>query len=279
MKLFQNIKQLWNKPFHQEENIGRIIRVILLVSIFVTFFLYIFQPSEISTIESGRFQVCLGFGLMTFIACIFYEFVCCRLFRLRGKPEHFTLGKWFLHSLATILTISFANFLYIRLSFFGYIDWQFLPDMLYGTLIVGIFPIAAIGTFSMIRQENKYQTIAEEINQYGIAQAEKNELEEISIFNISAHQIRYVEAFENYVKIGYVNSNKKVIEQTERATLKAVLEQVKGSSIMKCHRSYLVNREAIVSTSGNAQGLLLSLSDCGKLIPVSRTYVSIFRGS
>ena len=97
------------------------------------------------------------------------------------------------------------------------------------------------------------------------------------LMNLASHQIRYIEALQNYAKIGYINSTGQLIERTERATLKSILNEVEGSPIVKCHRSFLVNREAIISTSGNAQGLLLTLSDCDKTIPVSRSYVPAFR--
>ena len=74
-----------------------------------------------------------------------------------------------------------------------------------------------------------------------------------------------------------MNSDGQLKKQTDRATLKSILQAAIGSAIVRTHRSYLVNQEAIIATEGNAQGLLLTLSDCEVKVPVSRTYVPVFK--
>ncbi|GJM35187.1 MAG: hypothetical protein DHS20C18_41880 [Saprospiraceae bacterium] len=276
MEFFDKIVNILRKPFPEEESTLGYVRVITMISVFVILFLYTFQPFGISTIESGMFLICLGFGSMTFLASIIYEFVISRLFNLKGEREHFTFGRWILNVLGLMLCISLANFLFAR-SLFGNIRWEFLPQMIYGTFAIGIFPVVVLGAISLIRQENRYQIISEEINQKKGRASSVSNLNDLSVFDIPASQIRYMEALQNYVKIGYVNSEGQLKEQTERVTLKSILDEVEGSSIVKCHRSFLVNREAIIATSGNAQGLLLTLSDCDKIIPVSRSCVVVFR--
>ncbi len=102
---------------------------------------------------------------------------------------------------------------------------------------------------------------------------------DILLYDIQTSKIKYIEALQNYIKIGYLNSEEKLSEKMLRTTLKQVTSEVKDTAIVKCHRSFLVNREAITATTGNAQGLLLSLSNCDKKVPVSRKYIPIFRNS
>ena len=268
---------LLHKPFPQEESRWEYYRSITVISVFVTFFLYVFEPFDIDEIESGKFVACLGFGLATFGATLLYDLVL-RGLKLKGDQTSFTFGRWILYIIGVMLVISVANFLYVRLMYFGYIRWEFLPHMIRSTFAIGIFPVVAIGALALMRQEKKYQNIAKEINQNPRMRESALASRQGSIFDIPIPQIRYVEALQNYVKIAYLNPAGQLVEQTQRATLKGILEEAQGSLLVKCHRSYLVNRESIVSTSGNAQGLLLSLSDCEKRIPVSRSYVPIFRG-
>ena len=89
--------------------------------------------------------------------------------------------------------------------------------------------------------------------------------------------IRYIESLQNYVTIGYVDETQQFKKQTERATLKGILQTVDKNAIVRTHRSFLVNQQAIVETAGNSQGLLLTLAHVDKKIPVSRSYVSTFR--
>ncbi|MFZ1808253.1 MAG: LytTR family DNA-binding domain-containing protein [Cyclobacteriaceae bacterium] len=278
MKWFTALIKILNKPYPEEESWWGYIRKLLIVSVFITFFLFIFQPFGISSLESNVFLICLGFGSMTFAGVIIYELTVGLLLRLSGLTSNWTFGKWILSTLCMILFISIANFIFSRLLIFGDIEWSLLPAMIYGTFMIGIIPITILGGMSLYRQEKKYESIANEYNltKTGIPVVQKEE--SVSVFEISAPHIKYIEALQNYVKIGYVNAEGGLKVQTERGTLKEILSKVEGTSIIKCHRSFLVNKDAIVSATGNAQGLLLQLSEGDKPIPVSRSYVASFRG-
>lgn len=279
MELFSKVIQIFNKPFPVEESRSVFYRNTVGISIFIFLFLFIFQPFGIHLLESNKFMICLGFGTVALVVSIVYEFVISGLVGLKRVPANFTFGKWILYLIGLILTISVANFLFARLVIFGYILWELLPHMMYGTFAIGVFPIMILGGLALLQQERKYLNIAEEINQAKVADSNTGQVNGASIFGVRISEIKYVEALQNYIKIGYVNTAGQLTEQTERATLKSFLDETKGSPIVKCHRSYLVNRDAIVATSGNAQGLLLTLSECDKTIPVSRSYVRVFRAT
>jgi two-component system, LytTR family, response regulator len=278
MEFLDKISQLLRKPFPEEESRFGHYRNITIISVFVAFFLYIFQPFGIATVPTGKFFICLGFGMMTFIGTVVFDFIVNQLLHFKGEREQFTFGKWMLNIFGIMLTISLANFLFAR-SLFGTIRWEFFPQMLYGTFTVGIIPVVILGAISLLRQEKKYLNIADEINQKKDRYSNPSTTSDTTIFNIPTSQIRYIEALQNYVKIGYVSSNGQLQEQTERATLKGILDETQGCSIVRCHRSFLVNRDSINTISGNAQGLLLSVSDCDKMIPVSRSFVPVFRNN
>ena len=275
MNLSRDIFLIINKPFPDFDSWSDYAKYLAILSVFITFFLYVFKPFGLSSLESNAFLICLGFGAMTFLGAVFYEVTLGSLFTRLGWKEKWTLGKWILNNLGTMLFISMANFIFARLIIIGFIDWELLPTMIYSTFMIGIIPISVLGGFLVLRGEKKYQHIAKEINELSSPKTTKeNDLE---LFHIAAHQIKYIEALQNYVKIGFLTNEGELKILTERITLKEVIQMTDGSSIAKCHRSFLVNREAIVSATGNAQGLLLTLSDCDKIIPVSRMYVPIFR--
>lgn len=277
MKFLAAVVRLLNKPFPEQELSFGAPKTIAVISVFVTFFLFIFQPFGISSLESGKFLICLGFGSMTLLASVIYEFIVGRVLKLRVEQENWTFGKWILYNLGVMLTISLANFLFARILIFGYIDWELLPAMIYGTFMVGIIPIIVLGGLSLFVQEKKYKGIAKHINQQKIINSDDHLTDTHFLFDIPLNRIRYVEALQNYVSIAYIDSHGQFKKMTERATLKNILDEIAGSSIVKSHRSFLVNRKAIVAISGNAQGLLLQLSESDRTIPVSRSYVSVFR--
>ncbi len=275
--MLNNIKSFLNKPFPSEDNPGQTLKSITLVSLFVTFFLFIFQPFGLASIESNRFLICLGFGAATFISYFLYELFSKFLSLFKKGESTYTFGKWIVNLTGLMLCISLANFFFVRIAIFGEIRWEFFPDMIRGTFSIGIFPTIFIGGLALLRQEKKYQKIADEINEKEHYNQEKSVSKSRTFEGILLKDLRYFEALQNYVKIGYVLPDGQIAEKTVRISLKNVLELLNHSSIVKCHRSYLVNRSVILSTSGNAQGLLLTLEGCEKLIPVSRSFVSIFK--
>ncbi len=279
MKIFDEVVILLKKPFPIYETSMAYYRILLFLSVFITLFLYIFEPFGISTLESNKFLICLGFGSMTFLGAFLYEILVHKLLRLRGRLQNWTYGKWMLDNLGIMLFISLANFLFARLALFGFIQWNLFPTMLYSTFMIGIIPLAAIGAFSLLKFEKKYQNIAKEINRSGNTSSIYRKSHKGSIFDIHIDQIRYIEALQNYAKIGYISPEGETKSKIERTTLKHILKETEGTTIIKCHRSFLVNKDTIISAAGNAQGLLLSLADCDRVIPVSRTYVPKFRTS
>lgn len=279
MEILNNIIAILNKPFPEEESWLDTLKTCGLFSIFIIYFLYVFEPFGMNELDSNKFPVCLGFGIMTLIGLLLYEFLIREVFKWKGGQVQWTYGKWILYNLGLLFFLSVANFLFIRIFFFGYIDWRLYHYMLYSHLTIGFFPIILLGRLSLMKQEKKYQSISQEINQQKEAIPDRIPTNELSIGEIPISQIKYIEALQNYVVIGFLNAEGELTKQTERLTLKSILAMTKGSGIKKTHRSFLVNRDAIIATSGNAQGLLLTLSNCDKEIPVSRTYVSAFRSA
>jgi len=270
--------EILKKPFPEFESSFSYLRAMFLVSLFIVFFLFIFRPFGFHEVRSNLFLICLGFGLMTIVGSLFFEFILRPLFGWSRTGRSFTFARWILHTIVLLLCISVANFIFLSLVINKQFQWQNFPSMLFGTCAIGIFPTVVFGGLALIKKEKDYQQMAKAINQKAVpSNSTLLPSHSVEIFGIKASKIKYVEAMQNYVKIGFLSNQGELEEQTERATLKAVLDQLEGGNIIKCHRSFLVNKESIISSSGNAQGLLMTLSDCEKQIPVSRSYVSKFK--
>lgn len=277
MDVIRNLATLLNKPFPEDESRFGKPKAALIVSIFITFFLIIFTPFGISALGSDRYWVCIGFGAVTFFSSLLYEYLFGHALRFKAAGHNWTYGKWMIYNLGMMLFISLANFLFARLAVFGYIIWSLLPDMIYGTFMVGIIPVVGLGAFALLRSERNNLKIAADMNAQRIDQTQEHVEKWDTLFDIPLRDIRYIEALQNYVKIGFINSADQYTFKSERATLKQILADTERGSIVKCHRSFLVNRSAIISTEGNAQGLLLTLTDCPTQIPVSRSFIKTFR--
>lgn len=274
MKSFHLLKLL-STPMLREEQGRKGIKTTLLVSAFVTLFLYIFQPFGINELDEGKFLLCLGFGGSMFLAIVLYNFLVDRLLRNGEWRLNWTFGKWLLNNLGLVLAISLANFLFARLVIFGYIRWDLFPQMLYGTFMVGIIPFAVLGWRALVREERELRSEITEFRRKSPTTVSASA--ERLVGDLPLSRIRYVRALQNYATIGYLAEPGRVVETTVRTTLKEILELAQGSPLVRCHRSYLVARNHILDVEGNAQGLALTVADCTETVPVSRSYVARFR--
>lgn len=278
--------QFLKKPFPREESFAAAIRIIASISLFVAVFLYVFRPFGLHLIKENYLWLCAGFGAVTFVVSVFYEWLVVFVFKFKRDGAAFSFGHWILYFSIAMLLISLANFVLVRLLVIGHMDWRMFPYMLRGTFAVGLFPVIAVGAWALRLQERKYQRLAKAINEAhpertpdGSAPAADSEP---VLYDIPTDRIRYIEAMQNYIKIIHIEPSGQVSERVERSTLKSLESSgvmPEEASIVRCHRSYFVNRNMIKETRGNAQGLLLVLEDCESRapVPVSRRYVSAFR--
>jgi hypothetical protein len=83
----------------------------------------------------------------------------------------------------------------------------------------------------------------------------------------------YMQGSDNYVTVWYQAQNK-VMKFMLRNTLRAMEEELMQESVIRCHRSYLVNIERVKLIRREKDGLRLELDSIPpSTVPVSRTYM------
>ncbi|MCK4992645.1 MAG: LytTR family transcriptional regulator DNA-binding domain-containing protein [Bacteroidales bacterium] len=87
--------------------------------------------------------------------------------------------------------------------------------------------------------------------------------------NIQSDCILFIKAEVNYSRIVWIEGNKRK-EKVLRATLKTLEEQLSGTSIIRCHRSYLFNASKY-SLSGDSRGFKLRSESDPFEVPVARS--------
>ena len=91
--------------------------------------------------------------------------------------------------------------------------------------------------------------------------------------SVKIENLLYLEASDNYVIIHYLNKEK-VSHFLLRNTLKNIEDSLKGTEIIRCHRSYIVNFEKIKIIKKDKDGLQLEFDLPSAIdIPVSKSYV------
>ena len=91
--------------------------------------------------------------------------------------------------------------------------------------------------------------------------------------SVKMENLLYIESSDNYVTICYLNKDK-VSRFLLRNTLKRMEEMFGNSSVIRCHRSFMVNFEKIKVIRKDKEGLVLEMDVPVLLdLPVSKTYM------
>ena len=165
------------------------------------------------------------------------------------------------------------------------IGWEQCPEtlgnaLLYGTISL-IIPYILAGMYFAIQDKN--QTIR--LMNYGNVVLDENvlpsKLEKITLFDnsgdlklcVSASNLFYIESDDNYIKVWYSDSKGDLKRYMLRCRLKTVEESFRGSSLVRCHRKYIVNMDKVKVLRKEKEGYELDLdNDTIPQIPITKTY-------
>ena len=90
---------------------------------------------------------------------------------------------------------------------------------------------------------------------------------------LSLSNLYYIESDDNYIKVWYVDSKGVLQKYILRCRLKTVEESFKGSSLVRCHRKYIVNTERVKVLRKEGDSFVLELDkESITPIPVTKTY-------
>lgn len=252
----------------------------VLFGAFIGGFLLFFKPFNLNVGPYNDLNI-LFFGLITASVFAAFQLILPRLF-----PNFFSEKNWKVyHQIGFYLLILFCiatlNGMYINymdeLSF----NWPNYGWIISRTLALGSFPIAFYVLIDHNRKLNQFVSEAKDIQPLvgSTKEIQSNQTFDIltqlkeDTFTVEEDIFLFAAASGNYVYI-HEKGDKKTIR---RLTLNSLKDQLPSPTLVRCHRSYLVNLQQVESVSGNAQGLSLTISGNETPIPVSRKYVPSVR--
>ncbi len=144
------------------------------------------------------------------------------------------------------------------------------------TLGLPVCAIAVLGKYSFLKNnDNNIETERTEIDMENKVETETtlSIIPDVGeILNIKKNAFLYAQSEGNYSNIFYLNSE--IVEkELLRISLKNLEEQIGDETIIRCHRSYILNIQNANRKQGNAQGYKISLKLTDEKIPVSRKYI------
>ncbi|MEO1653588.1 MAG: hypothetical protein AAFU64_08590, partial [Bacteroidota bacterium] len=203
---FQHIQDFLGAPYLKSYSWKRNFRISLSVGIFVALFLLTFQPFGLGRSDFPYKTIfILGFGLVTFVISLIYEFT---LFLLLRKKE-FRIWQKIILEMGLVAGIASGNYSYLILWMQGRYDSGInFGTMLLATILVGLFPIA----FSMWFQYLRINSIQQQLNQapspaqVPIVSVKLYSDQTKDYFESSTEDLLYLEANDNYTALIYIEN-------------------------------------------------------------------------
>lgn len=256
----------------------RDLSICMLTGLFISVFLIVFRPFGINNWNSPSLNFkTAGFGVVTSLILLTRYFIIPKLFPLFEKTETWTLGLELLTTFISISVIAIGNFYYLNLIVPVSVSHiNFLHITAY-TFLLGIFPVSALICLNYILQLNKYLTLASTLPVH-MQPYEKNceniwLIAENGIDKIGLHleDLVYIEAEDNYCGLNHYQNG--ILEKRLlRNTLTNLQNQLQEHTLVRCHRSFMINLNQVEKVIGNAQGYRFCIRASTLQVPVGRKY-------
>ena len=259
--------------------------IAILFGLFIALFLLFFEPFGLneSTNENKVFQL-LFFGFITTAVLLIFLYFLPMVLPKIFSDDHWKVKHQIMFYLVILLVIATFNGLYTNYNNALSFSWSNYWWIISRTFVLGGIPIAFLTLLDYQRKEklNRNQANAiisnkkEFLNSNETVHKISTDLKDES-FSFNEDDFNYAIAVGNYIDVSILveNTLKRV---TYRVTLSSFEAQLaESSSLIRCHRSYVVNLKKVENISGNAQGLKFKLKNQSELIPVSRKYIPIVR--
>lgn len=161
----------------------------------------------------------------------------------------------------------------------------FAKALLYGTISL-VIPYLISGMYFVIVDKNRTirlmsskGVVTEDDTEENLT---KNDEYQFSLFDnsgalklsIKSSNLYYIESDDNYIKVWYTDSKGELKTYMMRCRLKTVEDNFRDSSLIRCHRKYVVNADKVKVLRKESEGWILDLDN--EAIPplsVTKTYL------
>ena len=254
-----------------------IINTILFTALFALVFINIYSPFgsdkwfDLTKIQFFTFSslVILTGVLVVVISRIIMYYVC--------KKHIISLFQFLAWVAGEILAMALFYSLFEKFALNDVRDFTYLVKMsARNTALVLLLPYSVAWLYLSWRdKKEQIRILAGDLADMDKAPDMISFFDDKSILKLSVKRecLLFLEATENYISICYLNKGK-VSKYLLRATMKKMEDNFSGTSIIRCHRSYMVNFDKVKVIRKDRDGLKLELDNPETMdIPLSKTYL------
>jgi hypothetical protein len=278
----QNKLSIWfAKPYPSPQQVRDKILTALFFGVFVFVFLIFFQPFGISDYQGAKAIYVLGFATITTTVMLITHLLLPKLLPGFFDAENWTIAKAIVLGLWILTAITLLNYIFWSLGAGNLLSFSSFLAFAVITPSVGIFPIMFIVFINELYLSDKHARAASRINSriQSEQQPQSDPAVRITlrgaaqgdVLDLDENDLLFIRSQDNYAEVHF-NKAGETRSRLLRISLKELEEQLQqATSMYRCHRSFLVNRNRVARISGNARAYTLHLDVDDLEIPVSRS--------
>lgn len=262
---------------------NRLVGTVTFSVLFALIFLNLYIPfSDTAWFGLGNSQTFLftaGFAFISILIMVISRTVMYHTSRL----WEFTYLGYVLWCIMEVLLIcAFYTFVTVDVVRSGGGGWirVFSRALLYGSISL-IIPYILTGMYFTIMEKNKTIRLMNSPDVVSDEQVSSKAEGKITLFDnsgalrlsVRTSNLYYIESDDNYIKVWYMDSGGELKTYMMRCRLKTVEQSFQDTSLVRCHRKYIVNLDKVKVLRREKDTYYLEL-DCDSIPPlsVSKTY-------
>lgn len=254
-----------------------IIQLVLFTAVFALVFINVYEPFGVNVwFRITRWQLLFYSSLIT-LTGVLVVVISRILMYFVSKRRKLTYWNYLVWVMAEVILMAMFYSLYIK----GILhDQRFLPDLIklsiQNTALLLLLPYSVSWLYFSWKEKNleiaemAHAQVTPDLSRMLIPFMDEKG---ILRFSVKLENLLYLEASDNYVSIYYLN-NGKVTRFMLRNTLKNLEEDLKGTELVRCHRSFIVNCDKVKVIRREKDGVFLELDHPASVnLPVTKTYL------
>ena len=262
---------------------NRLVGTVTFSVLFALIFLNLYIPfSDTAWFGLGNSQTFLftaGFAFISILILVISRTVMYHTSRL----WEFTYLGYVLWCIMEVLLIcAFYTFVTVDVVHSGGGGWirVFSRALLYGSISL-IIPYILTGMYFTIMEKNRTIRLMNSPDVVSDEQVSSKSEGKITLFDnsgalrlsVRTSNLYYIESDDNYIKVWYMDSGGELKTYMMRCRLKTVEQSFQDTSLVRCHRKYIVNLDRVKVLRREKDTYYLEL-DCDSIPPlsVSKTY-------
>jgi len=251
-------------------------------AIFVYGFLLIYQPFGASEVKEYKALFLSGFAACVFTGLVLTYIVLPAILPSVFNPDKWIVKKEILYIFLSFLVIATFNYFYNDIVGKNIAKPQSFPKFIGITVSIGFFPVLGLifltERYLKERNEGAAKAISSQLekpiitNSKGETITLQSETTKSDVLSIDIKDFLFAKAEDNYSIVHFISQQKpqKKMLRLSLKTIENLLED--HDEIVRCHKSFILNKNYITSVKGNARSLFIEIEQSDVKIPVSRSF-------